>query len=325
MKKKSPKSSNKRKKAKERQENIVILGTFLIFIAVVAYLFYFVNTKSPKEDVVATVNGNEITRDELDWWYKTSILPEYMDTVTKQDFLVLSLIPQEILLQKAEEERVKVTQDEIEKSLGFFVIESGFTIDDFEAYLDSRGITIDQIKKSFEIRAIITKLLEKEGISLEENLFFEEKDRTFQEYLSTLIDDAEIEIFEEVVDKLVLRSFEETGDEICGEEQPIIRLYTTSKCEICKESGRLFQDLVIHLIADGSIQARHWSLSSGDNLLTLKKENGVPKKEVDLFKKYSPNKLVPTIVLGCKYKRVGDFGAEEADEFRAILKILAGS
>jgi len=70
------------------------------------------------------------------------------------------------------------------------------------------------------------------------------------------------------------------------------------------------------------IQQAHWSLDDGDNLLTSRKENGVPKKEVDLFKKYSPNNLVPVVVLGCKYKRIGKFGIEEQDEFKAILKIL---
>lgn len=321
MKKKTPKSS-KKKRTKEKQENIIILAIFLIFIAVVSYLFYFVNTKSFNKDVVATVNGNEITREELDWWYKTSILPQYRDAITKQDFLVSSLIPQEVLLQKAEEERIKVTQDDVEKSLGLFVIENGFTLDDFEGYLNSRGITIDQIKKSFEIRSIITKLLEKENIDFieeGEDLFFNAEDRTFQEYLNTLMEDVEIEIFEENIGKLVLRSFEETGDEICGEEKLIIRLYTTSKCDVCDESGKVFESLV-----DESVDAAHWSLDTGDDLLTSEKERGVPKEDVALFKKYSPNKLVPIIVLGCKYKMVGSFGAEEEAEFKAILRALIG-
>ena len=101
-----------------------------------------------------------------------------------------------------------------------------------------------------------------------------------------------------------------------------MRLYTTSFCEVCDESGRLFQDLVIDFIIDESIQARHWSLDSGDNLLTLKEEKGVPEEEVEIFKKYSPKKLVPAIVLGCKYKYVGKFGAEEGDEFKSILKSI---
>ena len=327
MKKKTPKYSNKHKKAKEKQEIAIIVGIFLVFIVVVAYLFYFVNIKS-SDDMVAVVNGNEITREELDWWYKLSILPEFRDFITKQDFLVLSLIPQEILVQKADEEDVKVDDDEVEKLLGLFIIENGLTLDEFENHLNSRGSTINEIKKSFEVRAIIIKLLGKENIGFVEgenkNLFFDVDDSAFQEYIDNLIDNSDIEIFPKNIDKLVLKTFEETNDEVCSEEKPIIRLYTTNFCEVCKESGRMFQDLVTNFMIDESIQARHWSLDTGDNLLTLKKENGVPKEEVAIFKKYSPNNRVPTVVLGCKYKHVGKFGIEQEDEFKAIIKTLVG-
>ena len=327
MKKKTPKYSNKHKKAKEKQEIAIIVGIFLVFIVVVAYLFYFVNIKS-SDDLVAVVNGNEITMEELDWWYKLSILPEFRDFITKQDFLVLSLIPQEILVQKADEEDVKVDDDEVEKLLGLFIIENGLTLDEFENHLNSRGSTINEIKKSFEVRAIIIKLLGKENIGFVEgenkNLFFDVDDSAFQEYIDNLIDNSDIEIFPKNIDKLVLKTFEETNDEVCSEEKPIIRLYTTSFCEVCKESGRMFQDLVTNFMIDESIQARHWSLDTGDNLLTSKKENGVPKEEIAIFKKYSPNNRVPTVVLGCKYKHVGKFGIEQEDEFKAIIKTLVG-
>jgi hypothetical protein len=326
--KKTPKNSNKRnRKSKEKQENIIILSIFLVFIVIIGYLFYFLNIQSSSKDAVATVNGKDITRDELDWWYKVSILPEFSDLITKQDFLVLSLIPQEVLMQEAEKENIKVTKDEVEQLLGIFIIENGLTLDEFERDLESSGLTINDVKKSFETRTATLKLLEEKNIGLigkGENLFFDENDNTFQEYVDSLMENSDIEIFQENIEKLVLRSFEETNDEVCGKEKPIIRLYTTSSCQVCKESGILFQDLVINLIGDGSVQARHWSLDTGDNLLTLKKENGVPKEEVALFKKYSPNKLVPTIVLGCKYKHVGKFGVEEQDEFKTILKTLIG-
>ena len=68
----------------------------------------------------------------------------------------------------------------------------------------------------------------------------------------------------------------------------------------------------------------HWILDAGDDLLTLEKEKGIPKGEVEIFKKYSPNKLVPAVVLGCKYKKIGKFGLEEQDEFKSILKVLTG-
>ena len=148
MKKNTPKRPNKRrKKTKEIQENIIILGIFIVFIAVVAYLFYFVNIQSFDENLVAVVNGDEITRDDLDWWYKASVLPEYRDFVTKPDFLVLSLIPQEILLQEAKKNNIKATKDEVEKFMGLSIIENGLTLDEFEEHLKSRGLTIEDTKR----------------------------------------------------------------------------------------------------------------------------------------------------------------------------------
>ena len=109
MKKKTPKNSNKRRKnKKDRQEKIIVLGIFLVFIVVLVYLFYFFEMPSFNEDIVAIVNGNEITKEKLDWWYKISVFPEARDFITKQDFLILSLIPQEILMQKAKKENIKV-------------------------------------------------------------------------------------------------------------------------------------------------------------------------------------------------------------------------
>jgi len=319
MKKTTLKNSKRiRKTKKKTHENLIILGIFLIFVMVVAYLFYSINIQSVNEYVVATVNTGDITRDQLDWWYKASILPEFRNIITKQDFLVATLIPQELLMQEAKKENIKQTEDEIEQLLGIFIIENGLTLDEFGKNLESSGITIDQIKKSFEARAIINKLLEKKNIEL----IGQENDRSFQDYLDTLIDGAEIEIFQENIDKFILRSFEETGDNLCYEGKPIIRLYTTSTCGICNRSSQVFENLIKEFVNYGSADVAHWSLDDGDNLLTSRKENGVPKKEVDLFKKYSPNNLVPVVVLGCKYKRIGKFGIEEQDEFKAILKIL---
>ena len=327
MKKKTPKNSNKkRKKTNEKQENIIIIGIFIVFIAVVAYLFYFVNIQSFDESTVAVVNGDKITKDSLDWWYKVSILPEYTDLITKQDFLMLSLVPQEILMQEAQKNKIKVTNDEVEKLMGLFIIENGLTLNEFEEHLKSRDLTLEDIKKSFETGAAIIELFEKENVVSTDNneLLFDTVDNNFQEYVDNLINNSKIEIFAENIDKLVLRSFEETNDEVCDEEKPIIRMYTTSSCQVCKESGILFQDLIVNHLAEGSVQARHWSLDSGDNLLTSKTENGIPEEEVAMFKKYSPDKLVPAIVAGCKYKRIGKFSTEDQEEFSAILKTLIG-
>jgi len=324
MKKKTPKSSKKNNKSKEKQENIIILAIFLIFIAVVAYLLYFINLKTSNDDVVAVVNGVDITRDDMDWWYKVSVNPQYQDFVTKQDFLTLSLIPQEILIQQAKKENIKATTSYTEQLLGIYIIDNGMTLDEFENNLKSRDLTIDDIKRSFESRSVIIKLMQEKGFisgdSFEE-ISFDAADASFGEYLDELINKSDIEIFTENIEKLELSSFESTG-EVCDEEKPVVRLYTSTTCKACKGTAEVFKSLVKEFGTD--VNAIHWSLDTGDNLLTSRKENGIPQKEIEIFKKYSPKKLVPTTVLGCEYKRVGSLGTEEEVEFKVLLKKLIG-
>ena len=325
MKKKTPKRSNRKSaKQKEKRDQIIIVGIFIAFIAVLAFLFYFTELDA-KDVAVAAVNGKEITKSDLDWWYHTSVLPEYRGIITKEDFLAISLIPQEVLLQKAENNRIKVTDDKVEKSLGLYIIENGLTLDEFEAHLESRGITLDQIKESFKIKATILKLLENENIQVDASdpeAFFGRDVYAIQEYIDELMEDADIEIFPENMEPLALIWFEETGDELCGEEKPIVRLYTTTKCNACENTSKIFENVVKGFVSEGSIEAKHWSLDNGDNLLTEEKENGVPKEEVELFKKYGKGN-VPAIIIACKYKFIGSLENAE-EEFNAIMNNLLG-
>jgi hypothetical protein len=321
----APKGS-KIKKKQGKKENIILLSVFIIFIAIAASLYYFFNVKSYDGDTVALINREKITTEELDWWYRLTVNAEDRDFITKHDFLVWSLIPQELLVQEAEKQGIQVSDDEVETLLGKYIIENAMTLEEFEDYLLSRGFTIEDIRKSFETRAAIMGLLKKEGIILayDGSSYPEEENKEFWVYLDKIVNQSDITIFNETIEKLVLKSFEITGDDICDEGKPVIRLYTTSWCEICNESSEVFENSVKELAGKGKIKAYHWSLDTGDDLLTVKKEAGVPQEEVEIFKKYSPSSSVPTVVLGCKYKRVGKFGIPEQDEFVTILKTLAG-
>ena len=323
MKKKTPKSSNKKRaKQKEKRDQIIIVGIFIAFIGILAFLFYFTEFDA-KEDAVAVVNGKEITKNQLDSWYRTSILPEHREIITKEDFLALSLIPQEVLIQEAMKNNIKAGKEEIEKSLGIFIIDNGWNLEEFEAHLASRVITLEQIKESFEIRLLIIKLLEMENLDVtdKERLFFDGSDTAIQEYVTELMSKSEIEIFPENIEPFTLTMFEETKDELCSEQKPIVRLYTTSKCATCENTSRIFENVVEGFVSEGSIEAKHWSLDSGDNLLTEEKENGVPKGEVELFRKYGKGK-VPATVIACKYKLVGALGNEEQQELKGIIEKL---
>ncbi len=321
MKKKTPKVSKKLAKQKEKRDRIIIAGIFIAFIAILAFLFYFTELDA-KEEAVAVVNGKEITKNELDWWYHTSILPEHREIITKADFLALSLIPQEVLIQEARKNNIKVSKEEIEKSLGIFIIENGWNLEEFENHLASRGITLEQIKESFEIRLLIIKLLEKENLDIadKKNLFFDGSDIAIQDYVTELMDKSKIEIFSENIEPLTLAMFEETKDELCSKEKPVVRLYTTSKCAICENTTKIFENAVKNFVSEGSIEAKHWSLDNGDNLLTEEKENGVPKEEVERFKKYGKGR-VPVTLIACKYKLVGSLENAE-EEFNSIMNNL---
>ena len=324
MAKKTPKNSKSPEKAKERKEKTAIIVIFIIFIAVVAYLFYMLKIPSSNKDIVATINGNDITAKELDWWYKISISPESRGIIPKQNFLMFSLIPQELLMQEAEKENIKVTAEDIEEFVGLYIIETGLSLDEFEKNLESMDLAIEDIKKSFETKAAIVKLLKEKNIDSINNSF-EESSELFQEYVSNLINNSEIKIFPENIGKLILTRFELTGDEICGKEKPIVRLYTTSKCDVCNKTGDAFINSIENYVKTGKIEAHYWNLDTGDDLLTLKKENGVPEEEVAIFKKYSPGKLVPVVVLGCKYRHIGKLEIEGEEEFMDILNTIAGN
>ena len=321
MKKKAPRSSKRNKSLNDTKENIAIALAFIVFLAVLAALFYYSSSAKQGRNAVASVNGKEITAEELDWWYTTSVLPDYRDLVAKKDFLESSLIPQELLLQEAEKQNIKITEEEADKELGVYIIENGLTLEDFEKHLNSRGISINDIKNSFKIRAAISKLLETEGVRYD-YVKSGGDNGDFQEYIGSLLNNSEVNIFDENINKAVLKNFEATGDKICG-EKPVVMLFTTTKCQLCNETAVIFESAIKKYTEEGTISAQHWVLDTGDNTFTAEKESGISKKELELFKKYSRDMSVPTIVAACKYKRVGSLNKEIEYEFKSILNEIA--
>jgi len=220
---------------------------------------------------------------------------------------------------------IRVTDNEVERMVGLYVIEAGITLDEFDEQLETKGISVEDIRKSFETRAKIIKLFEKKYGSADKTneLIFDIGGEDYQVYINELLEESEIEILDGEVNEILISDFEETGDEICNEEKPVMRLYTTSWCEVCEESSKVFNQAIKNVAETGKIDAFHWSLDEGDDLLTEKKEGGLPQEEVDLFKRYSPENKVPAVVLGCKYKLIGNLENSEK-EFNKILNDLIG-
>lgn len=133
---------------------------------------------------------------------------------------------------------------------------------------------------------------------------------------------------EEPVDEIGMAGFQETGKELCTDDdgKPIVRMYSTTVCPHCNWVKDTFDAVIGEY--DGQISAAHWELDSKDNTLTDAVENAVPMDEVNMFVEFNPGSTVPTYVFGCKYSRVGntyedvDDLESEAQGFRNVLDAL---
>ena len=130
---------------------------------------------------------------------------------------------------------------------------------------------------------------------------------------------------EEVVElEKGIETFKETGDDVCLENgKPIIRLFSTTTNSASKWIGATFDKLADE--NQEKVVAYHWQLDTGDNTITEAEENGISKKEIEIFQKYNKKNTVPTFVFGCKYIRVGNAYKsleEEQAEFARVIDEL---
>ena len=119
-----------------------------------------------------------------------------------------------------------------------------------------------------------------------------------------------------------LETFIQTQDNICTDEngKPIIRFFATSWCPHCKWVKNTYIKVVDEYVKNDKIKAYYWEID----------KDKVPADELAVFKKYNPEKSVPTFIFGCQYIRIGngyedidDSAAEEA-EFRSVINKLIG-
>ena len=110
-------------------------------------------------------------------------------------------------------------------------------------------------------------------------------------------------------------TFNNTGVEICTNDEglPLIYMFSTSQCPHCRWAGGAFDFIVRFFTAEGLIEAHHYDLLSGDDLLTESVETEVPADKLELYKNGSPKGLVPYYNFGCAYDRVGNGYEMEKD------------
>jgi len=144
--------------------------TYFIILCVALGLVAGCGNGNSNKEAVASVNGKNISRDELN----DVLLKQYGQQALN------SLISQKVIELEAQKQNIKVSENEIQKELENYYDSYGGQ-KDFLQTLEENGFTLDDIKKDLTLNIKMKKLL-KTRISVtdeEAKAYFEENKATF--------------------------------------------------------------------------------------------------------------------------------------------------
>jgi peptidyl-prolyl cis-trans isomerase SurA len=120
---------------------------------------------TPNADVVATVNGKDILRSDLEKYYRNSLgsnpqplSPE--ESGMRRLSMLRELIDDEITQQRAAKLNLVASDEDVNARLT--EMKAGYTQEEFDKYLKDKGITLDDFKRDIRRALTATKLLNKE-------------------------------------------------------------------------------------------------------------------------------------------------------------------
>jgi peptidyl-prolyl cis-trans isomerase SurA len=121
--------------------------------------------KAPAPDVMATVNGKEIMRAEVEKYYRNSLGENPQEPSAEQANVVrLSVLHQmiedEILQQRAAKLNLAASDEDVNARLT--EMKAPLTQEEFDKQLKQRNITVDDLKRDLRRQLTKTKLLNKE-------------------------------------------------------------------------------------------------------------------------------------------------------------------
>ncbi len=121
--------------------------------------------RAPGADVVATVNGKDIARADLEKIYKANLDPNQQESSPEQAGIhrleiLKSMIDDEILQQRAATLNLAASEDDVNAKLT--ETKAPFTQEEFDRVLKQRGLTLDDLKRQIRRSLTQTKLLNKE-------------------------------------------------------------------------------------------------------------------------------------------------------------------
>jgi peptidyl-prolyl cis-trans isomerase SurA len=121
--------------------------------------------RPPSADVVATVNGKEVLRSDLDRYYQASLgdapqKPSVLEADLRRLQVLHQLIADEILQQQAVKMNLAATDEDVNARLT--EIKAPYTQEEFDNQLKQRNLSLDDFKRDIRRQLTTTKLLNKE-------------------------------------------------------------------------------------------------------------------------------------------------------------------
>jgi peptidyl-prolyl cis-trans isomerase SurA len=121
--------------------------------------------RAPSPDVMATVNGKDILRSELEKYYQASMSDSQQQPTPEQaDILRLNILHQmiedEILWQRAAKLNLAASDEDVNAKLT--EMKAPYTQEEWDKQLKARNITVDDLRRDLRRSLTKTKLLNKE-------------------------------------------------------------------------------------------------------------------------------------------------------------------
>lgn len=178
-------------------------------------------------DVVAEVNGKEITKEEFETTFaghfqqaamQSQMTGEEVDQDQLKEQITETMIGTELLIQEANSRSFNVSEDDIEKILNRLVEENGLeSKDEFIAALEEQGVDEEEVMSQLETQVKIDQLIASESGDGD----IEPKDEELKELYDQMVvqqeqmgEEAEIPSFDEMKPDLIEQVKSQKGAEV---------------------------------------------------------------------------------------------------------------
>jgi parvulin-like peptidyl-prolyl isomerase len=133
------------------------IPVIVVIIVLIAAGIYYSSTKGT---VIAKVNGEPITLEEINRLYNL-LGPEEQKVFTKA-FILNATINEKLLLQAAKIDGIEFTEEQLENSVASYLDEMSISKEKYTYLLETRNVTYNEFLRDYEKQMVISALITKE-------------------------------------------------------------------------------------------------------------------------------------------------------------------